>query len=285
MAGTILSVLVAAYRAGNRQPRGRVVENLKWLAFQASQKKVKGLPAGGTACRVNSYWTEKDYRDLLAGIHPGVSLAELAKVQGRTVGSIEARLQLLGLVHKDTISWRAKWTNFVYKTRLRPKLAGKGGHAIDLCDVLRGMGWLEDRTRFMLPDWLANMPVHIGKLQSARSTNKHVKEVERLVRDPNRSLHQLRFEGYAVISRRHRLVARVDREDWREALARDHAPWSPNGEGMRWAMAPGMADFYRRSHLCKDRMVIAENRWEAALRILPNSGSPEAPQDYQDFKL
>lgn len=129
------------------------------------------------------------------------------------------------------------------------------------------------------------MPVHIGKLQSARSTNKHVKEVERLVRDPNRSLHQLRFEGYAVISRRHRLVARVDREDWREALARDHAPWSPNGEGMRWAMAPGMADFYRRSHLCKDRMVIAENRWEAALRILPNSGSPEAPQDYQDFKL
>ena len=66
MAGTILSVLVAAYRAGNRQPRGRVVENLKWLAFQASQKKVKGLPAGGTACRVNSYWTEKDYRDLLA---------------------------------------------------------------------------------------------------------------------------------------------------------------------------------------------------------------------------
>lgn len=78
-------------------------------------------------------------------------------------------------MHKDTIGWRAKWTNFVYKTRLRPKLAGKGGHAIDLCDVLRGMGWLEDRTRFMLPDWLANMPVHIGKLQSARSTNKHVK--------------------------------------------------------------------------------------------------------------
>lgn len=68
-------------------------------------------------------------------------------------------------------------------------------------------------------------------------------------------------------------------------LARYHAPWSPNGEGMRWAMTPGMADFYRRSHLCKDRMVIAENRWEAALRILPNSGSPEAPQEYQDFKL
>lgn len=278
MAGTILSVLIAAYRAGNKQPRGRVVENLKWLAFQASQKKVKGLPAGGTACRVNSFWKEKDYRDLLAGIHPGVTLAELAKVQGRTVGSISARLELLGLVYKDLSRYQATWRRFVYKTKLRPKLAGAGGCQVDLSDVLREMGWLEDTNRFMLPEWLAEKPVRAGEVQASPQKP----------RDPYRlthmsSLQALYAAGYAVISRRHRMIARVDRADWREVLAKWHAPWSPNKDGMRWAMSPGMADFYRRC-VSKDRLTLPESRWQAAVNFLPNSGSLEAAQDYVEYK-
>lgn len=279
MGATTFSVLMEAYRAGNRRPRGDVVERIQWLAFRASQKKVNGIPEGGTACRVNSLWVEKDYRDLLAGIHPGVTVAELAKTQGRTVGAVVARLNLLGLVWVQPGTYKYTWTIMVSKSRLQPRLAGKGGHKIDLCDILRDAGWLEASHRFMLPDWLAEKPVKFGKVRPWQDKMKRTPR--------NLTLEELKEAGYCVVSRRHHIIARIDRADWREVMAKAHAPWSPNVEGMRWAMRPGMGDFYRRSfHMCKDqRTIYDELLWANVLRTLPNSGSPEAPDDYREYDV
>lgn len=62
-------------------------------------------------------------------------------------------------------------------------------------------------------------------------------------------------QGYRCTSRRHCIVARVDRPDWREYMARKHSPWDPEGEGMAWVNALGAsaADHYRRCYT-KDKI-------------------------------
>lgn len=68
------------------------------------------------------------------------------------------------------------------------------------------------------------------------------------VKEPdNRTLRQ---KGYRYISRRHRIVARVDRPDWREHMATRHSPSDPEGAGMRWVKALGgdAANHYRRCY-------------------------------------
>lgn len=59
---------------------------------------------------------------------------------------------------------------------------------------------------------------------------------------------QARQRGYCVVSREHWRVSRIDRPDWREVMARDHAPWDPDGEGRSWVEALGAlaGDHYRR---------------------------------------
>lgn len=90
---------------------------------------------------------------------------------------------------------------------------------------------------------------------------------------------ELIARGYRRVSRRFGHVARVDRPDWREELARRHSPWDPEGEGMRWvnALGDGAADFYRRGY-SKDVVVLSQT---VALRVLPSAwdttGYVEAP--------
>jgi hypothetical protein len=70
-------------------------------------------------------------------------------------------------------------------------------------------------------------------------------------------------KGYAIISKRYRLVARIDRSDWREYMAANH----PNG--IKWVEALGNAagDHYRRCY-SKDVIVIPQN-W---MKMFRNSG-------------
>jgi hypothetical protein len=61
--------------------------------------------------------------------------------------------------------------------------------------------------------------------------------------------------GYRAGSNRYRIVSRIDREDWKEHMARKHAPWSFE-EGMRWVIGLGderAADHYRRVYT-KDKI-------------------------------
>lgn len=63
------------------------------------------------------------------------------------------------------------------------------------------------------------------------------------------SAEDLIEQGYCLVSRKHRLVSRVDKKDWLQKLAKHHAPWDPKGEGREHVMNMGLAqaaDFYRR---------------------------------------
>ena len=64
-------------------------------------------------------------------------------------------------------------------------------------------------------------------------------------------------QGYAITSRKFGILSRIDRPDWREAMALKHAPWDAAGEGMRWvrALGNGAADFYRRVY-SRDKITV-----------------------------
>lgn len=78
----------------------------------------------------------------------------------------------------------------------------------------------------------------------------------------------LRQAGYCVTSRKHRHASRIDRPDWREHMAAQHAPWDPEGEGMAWVEHLGSraGDQYRRVYSHDVLVVSAED-----LRLLPSS--------------
>jgi hypothetical protein len=75
---------------------------------------------------------------------------------------------------------------------------------------------------------------------------------------------QAAARGYAIVSRASCWAARIDRPDWRDALAADHP------DGPKWVKALGASagDQYRR---CKSRdVIVVPQGW---VRLLPNSGS------------
>lgn len=78
----------------------------------------------------------------------------------------------------------------------------------------------------------------------------------------------LALAGYCVVSRKHRRASRIDRPDWREYMAAQHAPWDPEGEGMAWVehMGSRAGDQYRRVY-SRDVLVVSAE----ALRLLPSS--------------
>ena len=90
------------------------------------------------------------------------------------------------------------------------------------------------------------------------------------------TLAQARAAGYCITSRRYRLANRLDRKDWRECMAQQHAPWDPKGDGMAWVECLGThaADHYRRCY-SKDEIVVPEE-WCKAL-----GNSITGPQEFR----
>jgi len=76
-------------------------------------------------------------------------------------------------------------------------------------------------------------------------------------------------QGYRRTSNRHCLVSRVDRPDWRDVMAQDHAPWDWTGQGRSWVnnLGAGASDFYRRC-LSKDTIKVDPE----VSRLMPTSG-------------
>lgn len=76
--------------------------------------------------------------------------------------------------------------------------------------------------------------------------------------------------GYRVTSNKHRMVARIDRDDWMEHMAKEHSPWDWEGEGMKWINGMGLrsaADHYRRVY-SKDKLTVSAS----IAKAIPNSG-------------
>lgn len=70
-------------------------------------------------------------------------------------------------------------------------------------------------------------------------------------------LNELRSQGYLRTSNNFCMVARIDREDWKEVMAKSHSPWDIE-EGLKWVDAlgkTGAEDYYRRC-CSKDKKVV-----------------------------
>lgn len=68
--------------------------------------------------------------------------------------------------------------------------------------------------------------------------------------------------GYRVTSRKHRMVSRIDRADWKEVMAKTHV------NGMKWVLALGEGsaeDYYRRC-ISNDTLTVS------SIEGIPNSG-------------
>ena len=85
------------------------------------------------------------------------------------------------------------------------------------------------------------------------------------------SKSQYEVDGYRIISRKYGIISRIDRNDWREYMAKKYAPWDIE-EGLKWVRTlgdRGAADHYRRIY-SKDTLEIGRK----ALKLkIPNSGN------------
>jgi len=93
-------------------------------------------------------------------------------------------------------------------------------------------------------------------------------------------LAEVHQKGYAITSRKYRSAGRIDRLDWREYMAKEHAPWDPEGQGMEWVACLDLhghsaADYYRRCYT-RDQIIIPEH----LTKYVPKS-SP-GPREYQE---
>lgn len=72
-------------------------------------------------------------------------------------------------------------------------------------------------------------------------------------------------KGYRRVSRKHCILSRVDKLNWRNYMAKDYAPWSLE-EGEAWVRSLGdsAADHYRRVY-SHDKIQVPEeiSRWIA----------------------
>lgn len=77
-------------------------------------------------------------------------------------------------------------------------------------------------------------------------------------------------QGYRVTSNKHRMISRIDRDDWKEYMAKGHSPWDWEGEGLKWVRILGdrsAADHYRRVY-SRDTLTVSA----AIIKAMPNSG-------------
>lgn len=119
MGATTLPVLLGTYRAGNKRPRGRVVERLKWLDFMAWRREecidnlVRRYPQyigaacldkvepGNTLCSVMKAWVLDEDIQLVREVLALVPIVDIATRHGRTTGAITSRLRHYGLAGYD----------------------------------------------------------------------------------------------------------------------------------------------------------------------------------------
>lgn len=78
--------------------------------------------------------------------------------------------------------------------------------------------------------------------------------MEEAVRQAFRLFHS----GYRPISRKHCIIARLDREDWREHMAEQHMPWSKE-KGLHWVACLGEKSAESHYLLCytKEKLTVS----------------------------
>lgn len=107
---TLMPQLAVAYaHPGNRRPRGKVVERINWLEFQAYRRREErarrargklfkrgyepDLPEECAGCAIGRRWLWREDVALREQFEGGWALEDMARAHERTFGAIIARLE------------------------------------------------------------------------------------------------------------------------------------------------------------------------------------------------
>lgn len=183
MGATTLPVLLVTYRAGNKRPRGRVVERLKWLGFmswrrgESIDKLVRRYPQyigaacldkvepGNTLCRVMKTWVLDEDIQLVREVLALVPIVDIATRHGRTTGAITCRLSHYGLVGYDQQAGEYRVSTSCQVSTYRISQAHEHGiEAMSVC------GFERRDEQMIVPDIIS------GKLIPWRNGDQHVND-------------------------------------------------------------------------------------------------------------
>jgi hypothetical protein len=148
---TYLHDLLIIYKAGNRKPRGTVIERLQWQEFQAfrrreerirlaKRKYAPDLPADCVGCAIGKRWLWREDTALREQFESGWSLEAMARAHERTYGAIIARLVKLKYIGTRFLPGRGEVALLFRKTfRYRPEIELSGGN--EIFAVMRDKKW------------------------------------------------------------------------------------------------------------------------------------------------
>lgn len=76
--------------------------------------------------------------------------------------------------------------------------------------------------------------------------------------DLKENAEYLMSQGYYRVSRKGKVLSRIDRKNWKEYMAKEYAPWDIK-EGEKWvaSLGQGAGDHYRRVY-SNDKIVVSE---------------------------
>lgn len=92
-------------------------------------------------------------------------------------------------------------------------------------------------------------------------------------------------QGFRRVSNSGLIVSRIDRHDWREYMARQHSPWDPSGDGMKWVFvlsrqAGSAEDHYRRCY-SRCKLVLTKDIYD---KIPSSNGDPVGYVNVSTFR-
>lgn len=137
---TLMPQLAVAYaHPGNRRPRGKVWEQIKWQEFQAYRRREErarrarrgyepDLPEGCAGCAIGKRWLWREDVALREQFEGGWSLEAMAAAHERTFGAIIARLEKLKYLRRAPfIPGRSQTVIYSF---IGAKCAGKQPYAV-----------------------------------------------------------------------------------------------------------------------------------------------------------
>lgn len=137
---TLMPQLAVAYaHPGNRRPRGKVWEQIKWQEFQAYRRREErarrarlgyepDLPEGCAGCAIGKRWLWREDVALREQFEGGWSLEAMAAAHERTFGAIIARLEKLKYLRRTPFTPGRSQT--VIYSFIGAKCAGKQPYAV-----------------------------------------------------------------------------------------------------------------------------------------------------------
>ena len=149
--------LIHAYTwPGNRRPRGKVWEQIKWQEFQAYRRREErarrargklfkrgyepDLPEGCAGCAIGKRWLWREDDALREQFEGGWSLEAMAAAHERTFGAIIARLEKLKYLRRAPFTPGQSQT--VIYSFIGAKCAGKQPYAV-YARINRNKQWRE----------------------------------------------------------------------------------------------------------------------------------------------